>query len=267
MPPGMHLIILPIVFFPFALYAMLAVPDTVRNRNHPAVRFCLGWIVPAWLVFDLSLTKLPHYTLPLYPAIAILAAKALLEGFPVLKEKAGKLVWRSVIGLWLTVGLGLAAFFALLPYIFDERWSSLQIAAGALLLASQGTALYLLFRRKVNGVLILAAGGLCFMGTVFGLTLPSLQHLWISRQLAETAESVKPCENSSIVSASYGEPSLRLPGRHQDANCRRWRGGRRGHEIGSLQDRADRSQKRNNFCRRLSSNAFSAHSGVYCLRP
>ena len=38
---------------------------------------------------------MPHYTLPVYPAIAMLASKALLEGYPALREKAGKLVWGS----------------------------------------------------------------------------------------------------------------------------------------------------------------------------
>ena len=36
--------------------------------------FLLAWIVPAWLVFEFAVTKLPHYVLPLYPAIAILLA-------------------------------------------------------------------------------------------------------------------------------------------------------------------------------------------------
>jgi len=33
--------------------------------------------VPSWIVFELVLTKLPHYVLPLYPAIAILTVGAL----------------------------------------------------------------------------------------------------------------------------------------------------------------------------------------------
>ncbi len=32
--------------------------------------------MPSWIVFELVLTKLPHYVLPLYPAIAILIAGA-----------------------------------------------------------------------------------------------------------------------------------------------------------------------------------------------
>ena len=48
------------------------------RRREPAVRFCLCWIAPTWIVFELVATKLPHYVLPTYPAIACLTAAALL---------------------------------------------------------------------------------------------------------------------------------------------------------------------------------------------
>jgi len=33
-------------------------------------------LVPSWIVFEAVITKLPHYVLPLYPAIAFLTAGA-----------------------------------------------------------------------------------------------------------------------------------------------------------------------------------------------
>ena len=45
--------------------------------GEPAIRFLLAWLVPSWIVFELAVTKLPHYVLPLYPAIAILFAMAM----------------------------------------------------------------------------------------------------------------------------------------------------------------------------------------------
>jgi 4-amino-4-deoxy-L-arabinose transferase-like glycosyltransferase len=38
--------------------------------------------VPSWLVFELAVTKLPHYVMPLYPAIAILIAGAVGRRHP-----------------------------------------------------------------------------------------------------------------------------------------------------------------------------------------
>ena len=46
------------------------------TRREPAVLFCLAWVVPMWIVFEAVPTKLPHYVLPLYPALAILVALA-----------------------------------------------------------------------------------------------------------------------------------------------------------------------------------------------
>ncbi|HEU0117744.1 MAG TPA: glycosyltransferase family 39 protein [Alphaproteobacteria bacterium] len=209
MPPGMHLLALPIVFFPFALFATLAIPDSWKDRHQKGVGFCIGWILPTWIVFEISLTKLPHYTLPVYPAIALLSARALLAGYPALNEKkASRWVWASVVALWLTIGTGFAIIFAGLPMISDNKWSIAQIIAGAVLILSQGAALYLIFKRKTDSVIVLSFGSLVFMGCVFGLTLPSLDHLWLSRQAVQMAQSIKPCDHLEMVSASYGEPSL-----------------------------------------------------------
>ncbi|MFZ4573219.1 MAG: ArnT family glycosyltransferase [Phycisphaerales bacterium] len=49
----------------------------VRNlrRHHRGAAFLLAVIVPSWVVFEFTGTKLPHYTLPLYPALAVLSAR------------------------------------------------------------------------------------------------------------------------------------------------------------------------------------------------
>lgn len=205
--PGVHLLVFPLMAFPFSLWALLAVPDAWRERHTAAVKFCLGWIVPVWIVFELSLTKLPHYTMPTYPALAILAARGLCEGFPAL---AGRWRWLPPLatGLWLVVGTGLAMAVALIPYELDHAWNGGQIAAGLLLIIAQGASLFLLMRRRENAPLVMAAGMLVFVIAAFAATLPRLQHLWLSRDALEIAESVKPCARVQIVSTGYNEPSL-----------------------------------------------------------
>jgi len=51
-------------------------PAMRARRRDDAVRFCLAWAVPTWIAFELAATKLPHYLLPVFPALAILAAGA-----------------------------------------------------------------------------------------------------------------------------------------------------------------------------------------------
>ena len=52
----------------------MAVPSVWAVRHEKGARFLLAWILPSWLVLEIVVTKLPHYVLALYPAIAILIA-------------------------------------------------------------------------------------------------------------------------------------------------------------------------------------------------
>src|ERR1700730_11231035 len=74
--PGFYFVLFFATFFPASILAGLAAPAVWAVRREPAARFLLAWLVPCWIVFELVVTKLPHYVLPLYPAIAILIAGA-----------------------------------------------------------------------------------------------------------------------------------------------------------------------------------------------
>ena len=76
-PPGLYLLLFWVTFWPGAALAGMAAPAVWRARREPGAQYLLAWLVPSWIVFELVLTKLPHYVLPLYPAIAILTAGAL----------------------------------------------------------------------------------------------------------------------------------------------------------------------------------------------
>src|SRR5437899_9856127 len=76
-PPGLYLLLFWITFWPGAPLAAMAAPAVWRARREPGAQYLLAWLIPSWIVFELVLTKLPHYVLPLYPAIAILTAGAL----------------------------------------------------------------------------------------------------------------------------------------------------------------------------------------------
>lgn len=207
-PPSAHLLAFPVVFFPFALFALLAVPDSWKNRRDTGVKFLLGWIIPTWIVFELSLTKLPHYVMITYPAIAILAAKAFVDGYPALAQRKWRWVTAVSVGVWLVIGTGFAFVFGLLPYLIAATWNVGAIAVGALLILAQGAALFFLLQRKANSIIVTAAGSLIFLAYTFGILLPSLPNFWITRDVVLTAEYLKPCDELQIISAAYKEPSL-----------------------------------------------------------
>ena len=208
MPPGLYLLALPVTFFPFSLFALFALPDAWRFRRDKAVQFCLGWAIPTWLIFELSLTKLPHYVLPVYPALALITAKFLQDGFPAVRAATRRFPAALAIAVWVVVGMGYAILFALLPDVTDHVGNNAQIAAGAVFLVAQSAALLLLPKEKLASLGVLTIGALVFMTVTFGTMFPRLQHVWLSREIVEAAAPLKPCARSQLVSVGYHEPSL-----------------------------------------------------------
>ena len=90
-PPGFYLLLFWVTFWPGAVLGALATPTIWKARREPGARFLLAWLIPSWIVFEAVMTKLPHYVLPLYPAIAILIA-GIVEGGGLSKKR------------WLVVG-------------------------------------------------------------------------------------------------------------------------------------------------------------------
>jgi len=62
-------------FAPWSHFLPLAFWKALKDwRNDPNL-LCLCMIVPAFIVFSIAQTKIPNYVLPLYPFLAIMAAK------------------------------------------------------------------------------------------------------------------------------------------------------------------------------------------------
>jgi len=209
MPPGYYVLLFPAFFFPFSLFALLALPDAWKARRDHAVNFLLGWIIPSWIVFEIAFTKLPHYVLPVYPAIAILTAKFFLDGFPALVALTKRWFPATIIGLWTVIGMGFAIAAAVLPYIVNGALDPLQIACSLILLIAQGAGLLFFVQGKKAATLVsLVCGALIFSGVAFAATAPGLHRLWIAREIMDEARRVTPCPHFSVVSAGYQEPSL-----------------------------------------------------------
>ncbi|MDB5641318.1 MAG: putative glycosyl transferase, family 39 [Hyphomicrobiales bacterium] len=128
-PPLTYFVAFWVTAWPMAPLAALAAPFAWRARREPAVAFLLAWIVPFWLLFEAIPTKLPHYVLPVYPAIAILIAIAIERGELALSRTWGRVMLRLLPGLALllfAVGMGLSfytgrapgtAAFAVTPFL------------------------------------------------------------------------------------------------------------------------------------------------------
>lgn len=207
-PPGVHTLVFPFVYFPAALLVILALPDIWRNRHEPKIKFLLGWILPLWVILEIAFTKLPHYTLPVFPALAICAAKFFVDGYPNLSLD-GKRRLSFVAGFIIfTLTVVFAIGTGMLDQQLNETLRLTTLIAALTLLLGMGGALALIAQKKIQGAIVLVITGAFFMAGTFGLFLPGLKNLWHSREIVAAARSFAPCPDSIIASSNYAEPSL-----------------------------------------------------------
>lgn len=209
-PTGSYLVAFWLTFWPFALLAGLAIPWAWRQRVRPEVRFALGWIVPTWLVFELSVTKLPHYVLPTYPAIALLAAAALEDRYG--WKDAAAVRWRA---WWPAIPWGIATLalpvaVAAVPFLLQHEQVPLPARIAALLAIPIAFGVLVAVRRlqPERALLLGVAAAIVLYVPAYGFVFPNLTGLWLSPRVAEAIETHSPCPDPQTAAAGYHEPSL-----------------------------------------------------------
>ncbi len=221
-PPGYHLVLLTVLFWPGSLLTGLGIARAFRRAfpNRPSAdattraarlrqffsrlrspdfdppsRFLLCWIVPSWLVFELASTKLPHYTMPLYPAIALISARVVfaadrgvLKGLRDPGSRIGFVIW-WIVGVAATLGL------SLLVVIAGRVNRSGSVTAAIAPYALPGVLLAILLavvgRSLVRGRFLrtqaLSLVAIVIWGATFlQLILPRAERFWISPRITAT---------------------------------------------------------------------------------
>lgn len=208
-PPGYHLLAFSVAFWPASLFLVLALPWVWANRQDARVRALVAWVVPTWLVFEIVATKLPHYTLPTYPALAILAGAALAAGALRLPQGRWRWLGVAILGVWLLVASALALFGPVLAFLVERRVDWLAVGAALVALGLMGLAVRFLWRADARRALAasLSAAALVWIVT-FGHSLPGVRDLWLSPRIAEAVRSAAACPDPLLVTTPYHEPSL-----------------------------------------------------------
>jgi 4-amino-4-deoxy-L-arabinose transferase-like glycosyltransferase len=201
-PPLTYLVLFWLTFWPAAPLAALATPAVWRHRYEPAVRFLLAWLVPAWIVFELVPTKLPHYVLPLYPAIAILIAWAIeREALSAKRWIARITVHWPIIAAVLPI-LAIVAVMALRRQPALLAWP---FAAGAVIFGFFAWRLFDEDGPARSFLRAAVAAQFCAIA-VFGAIVPLLHPFFPAAALAQ---AVAPrCEHPRYAAAGYHEPSV-----------------------------------------------------------
>lgn len=202
-PPGLYVILFFATFFPASMLAGLAAPAVWAVRREPAARFLLAWLVPSWIVFELVVTKLPHYVMPLYPAIAILIAGA------VETKVLSRRLWMVRGTMWwflVPVVLSIVAVVAAIVINRDLVLLAWPFFAAAIVCGLFAWQLYdddgaeRAFTRAAEASVLMAFG-------MYGVVLPSLTTAFPSVALAQVLHQ-SGCRDPIAASTAYQEPSL-----------------------------------------------------------
>jgi 4-amino-4-deoxy-L-arabinose transferase-like glycosyltransferase len=201
-PPGLYLLLFWITFWPGAPLAVMAAPAVWRARREPGAQFLLAWLIPSWIVFELVLTKLPHYVLPLYPAIAILTVGAL-------ERRVLSRSWLMRGSAWWFAIPALASLIIIVVAIKITRqpvFLAWPFVAGALIFGLFAWWLYDDSRAE-RSLLNAFVAAIFLAFVIYGAALPALAPLFPSAEIAHALRNVV-CVGPKAAAAGFHEPSL-----------------------------------------------------------
>jgi 4-amino-4-deoxy-L-arabinose transferase-like glycosyltransferase len=204
-PPFYYLALAFLTFWPGSLYLAPAVIGGWRRRAQPVARFLLAWLIPAWVVLELVPTKLPHYALPLYPALALLAAGSLFEEIDGPRWARGT---QAVgVGLWVIATILIVAALIVMPMRFGDSVMTAGIV-GAVVITALIAVLFYRRPRPDGSVVLLVAMAMALVIPAGSFVVPALDRLWLSRAAAALVNRHKPADGTLLTVIGYNEPSL-----------------------------------------------------------
>lgn len=202
-----HSLLSPAMFWPGSALLGLALLAAWAGRNNPEIRFLIMWALPTWIVFEFVQTKLPHYVLPAFPALAILAAAGLMQVPALLagwKTKTLHFVW---IGLAVVAGLAIAAIPAYGALELNETHP--EIAYVATVLGALCAMVLIWFAVKPGLARLIPLSVIVAVQylVAFGFAIPSVDAAWPSNRVARIVETLEGCDAYPAATAGYREPS------------------------------------------------------------
>jgi 4-amino-4-deoxy-L-arabinose transferase-like glycosyltransferase len=200
-PVWWYLPLLPLLLFPWFVWPGLwkAVVHKARVGLDPGTRFCVAWMLPAFAAFSFISGKQPHYLIPLFPAFALVAARALTdhEASPALP---------ALLAALLGVTLMLSASGALpglgKPQLLQSTgmWPGFLLLLLAVLVGLSG-------RVRVSPVLSLALLGAGTLTLMQAALMPHLAPVYdvkpMARAIAGLQERGAPVANVAKYHAQY----------------------------------------------------------------
>ncbi len=221
-PPGYYLLLVWGTFFPWSLLLPTTAVLAWKHRHLPPVRFAIAAVLGPWILQEIIKTKLPHYVLAAYPALAFLTADALVRCVrgqyadlvkPAFIRAAG--VWAIVVGFvasltWLAplqVKLGGKTIGGGIP-LNTLPWGAMIVLSIVGFAYTFGV--YACFRKKRPALAAATLGGgmIAIICLFYGWYLPKADFLRLSVQVADVLKKEGAVHRGDVLTVDYKEPSL-----------------------------------------------------------
>jgi 4-amino-4-deoxy-L-arabinose transferase-like glycosyltransferase len=208
-PPGYHIGLISILFLPaiaFLPAGLGAALARLRRGGAAAVgvKVALAFALPTWIIFELLPTKLPHYVLPAYPALAVIAGLGLTR----LKTASALPRWLGAALLVLGAGLAGPAVLGFLTLTGGVPAQSAILASLVILVFALAAGTAVIARKPTTALVLALATGLSWHGGARGVVAPAAQELFVSVRAAEAALEASAAAPGADIVSTFTEPSL-----------------------------------------------------------
>lgn len=214
-PPGAHSLAIWATLWPASLFLLPGLAYAIRSTKSGtdnivtrSMRLILCWVVPFWILIEIMPTKLPHYGLPVFPALCLMMGAGILAmgaqtGFSKTRFISGLLFILSTAGVFGGLLFAQSAYgdekTALMTYIICGSAGLIALLAGFALWGNK-------IRVALGGVLL---SSIIIMAGAYSYILPNLKDFKTSERIAAELKRFAPTATSGdIHSPHYTEPSL-----------------------------------------------------------
>jgi 4-amino-4-deoxy-L-arabinose transferase-like glycosyltransferase len=213
-PPGTYVLTILLLMFPVSIFLGSFSRTNAQFWRSDATKFCFVWFVGYWFVIELIPTKLPHYILPILPALVMLTGRAVFLPVSLLK-------WRRIIEVIIFVISALSGVLLLSAGL----WGAAKLGAenGGFAFAFVLFALLLIFGifafgfkwirddstqiiKRGQVVLVASILGIAFNCVLFSGIIGNLKSIHIASLIEQELEAL-PIDANIIALAGYHEPS------------------------------------------------------------
>lgn len=209
--PGAYTLTAVFTLWPVILFVWGGLCAAWTQRSRREYAYCLAWGIPLWLILELVPTKLPHYALPCYPALCLLAGAALFGAPAPLAAWGWPWLRRLLVAVWVLVGMGLAAAMPLVGWFLDAKLYPVAcVSAVAAVLGTVAIGWFARTAQPGRAAIAAATFAVLYFVPAFGWFFPQLDNLWVSRKIARMVTDYERQTGTHVVVAAtgYEEPSL-----------------------------------------------------------